>query len=399
MSDPSDRTQSPTGRSGAPSRQSRDVGPPESAVTGSIEAPREAAAYEVGGINIDQLALALAERLKPAEAERPMLGELAEAWFDSIKSKRVAPGNERALLDHLRPLYLDDEASLTVAAVRELLEQLASDGYSPTTVNKVRGAGKHVIEHAQAEKRWIGPNPFALVRRLREPQRQYELLSLAELARVQEQLSPPRRREFRVCLHLGLRPGELFALHREDLDLEAGTLHIHRSHGRNQTKTGTERTIPVHPACAGDLLEASLTSTSQLLLFPDETGDRQRFDTKLTRALRTAMSKAGVGIERVVYKCRRRGCEAEDIAVSTDIITPRDCGACGMRLWPVPEVRPVRWYDLRHICATLHHQHRADDLIVARALGHSVPGGTTKRIYTHPTMDDFRRELTKWRLS
>ena len=396
MSDPIDRRVTPTWRGGAPSQSSSDVGPPESAVTGSIEVPREAAAYEVGGINVDQLALALAERLRPAEVERPMLGELAESWFESIKGKRVAPGNERGLLEHLKPLYLDDESTLTVAAVRELLERMLEAGYSPTTVNKVRGAGKHVVEFAQARKVWSGPNPFALARRLREPQRQYELLTLAELARVQEHLAPPRRREMRVCLHLGLRPGELFALQRDDLDLEAGTLRIHRSHGRDQTKTGTERTVPVHPACAGDLLEASLVSTSALL-FPDESGQRQRFDTKLTRALRTAMGKAGVGIDAVVYKCRRRGCEADDVRVSTDVVTPRDCAACGMRLWPVPEVRPVRWYDLRHICATLHHQHRADPTIVARALGHSI-SGTTQRIYTHPSMDDARRELTKWRL-
>lgn len=396
MSDPTGRRVTPTWRGGAPSRPSSDAGPPESAVTGSIEAPREAAGYEVAGINVDQLALALAERLRPAEVEHAMLGELAEAWFDAIKTKRVAPGNERALLDHLRPLYLDDEASLTVAAVRALLEGLLERGYSPTTVNKVRGAGKHVVEHAQAAKRWSSPNPFALCRRLREPQRQYELLTLGELARVQEHLTPPRRREMRVCLHHGLRPGELFALQRDDLDLEAGTLRIHRSHGRDTTKTGTERTVPVHPACAGDLLEALLASSSELL-FPDEAGRRQRFDTKLTRALRTAMGRAGVGIERVVYKCRRRGCEADDVVVVTDVVTERDCAACGMRLWPVPEVRPVRWYDLRHICATLHHQHRADPLIVARALGHSV-SGTTQRVYTHPAIEDMRRELTRWRL-
>lgn len=358
-----------------------------------VESPRD-----YGGIDIDQLALALVEKMRGPEPERPMLGELAETWLAHIAPRRVAPDNERRLVAHLRPLFLEDEASLTVGAVVALLDSLERGGLSPVTVNKVRACGKHLIEHAQAHRRWSGPNPFALARRKREPLRKYELLTLDELARVEKKLAPELRRLFRVALHLGLRTGELFALRREDVDFDAGTVRVHRSHGRDQTKTGPERLLPIHPACAGELLEASLLAPSpSSILFPASTGERRRADTKLTRALRTAMAAAGVGVVAVTYKCRRRWCDAPPERHEESTVRRLSCARCGMRLWAVPEVRRVRWYDLRHMCATFHHQAGADEVCVALALGHSLHG-TTHSVYTHPSLDTMRRELHRWRV-
>lgn len=409
MSDPDRRKETLTRRGEWASSEQGDVRPLESAVTGFLAARREQLApLDIGGIDIDQLALALAERLKPAEpepVELPMFGELGHEWHASIKSLRVSPIHEKIHLGHLTPLFLEDEETLTVGAVREVLEDLIEAGLSPSTVNKVRATGRHVVDFALATKRWSGPNPFDLTRRFREPEREYQLLTLAEIALVLAALPPGRVGLFRVCLLTGARPGEVFALQKDDVDFDAGTIHIHRSHERGETKTGTERLIPIPPGCAGDLLEASLrelrdeagNAIATELLFPDDEGELQRRDTKLTRVLRTAMAKAGVGIESVTYKCRRRGCDAQPEIHEADQVEKLDCMRCGMRLWPVPEVRPVRWYDLRHICATLHHAAKADEVCVAKALGHSIKGMTRGR-YTHPTIEMMRVELSKWRL-
>ena len=113
MSDPRDRKPERAGRSASPSLWEDDVSPLESVVgeylEGERKAPRKVSPLEVGGIDVDQLALALAEKLKPQEAELPMLGELADAWFRSIEGKRVVPAREAVLMGHLRPLFLDDE--------------------------------------------------------------------------------------------------------------------------------------------------------------------------------------------------------------------------------------------------------------------------------------------------
>lgn len=400
MSDQDRKTLALTGRGESASAPQAGEVPLEHHVdgeSGRIEAPRSTAAYAASGIDVRQLALELAEYMKPAVVELPMFGELADAWYQAIAPIRVSPIGEAILLTHLRPLYLDDEASMTVGAISELMGKLIDDGYSPSTVNKVRGTGKRVIDHAMASKRWTGPNPFALARRKREPERTYEMLTLEELGRVQAKLAPDRRRMFRVALHLGLRTGELLSLRKEDVDFELGTVRIHRSHARDVTKTGKERTIPLHPACAGDLLEASLASSSEII-FAAEGGELQRHDTKLTRALRSAMALAGVAITSVTYKCRRRYCHAApEVHEGVDAVEKLYCQSCEMRLWPVPEVREVRWYDLRHMAATFHHAARADEVCVAKALGHSIQG-MTRSIYTHPTPEQMRAELTKWRL-
>lgn len=404
MSDRSDRPSTLTGRGELPSQPSRlDAEPPGLNVDGEvaegrIEAPRAIAAYAtaLAGIDIKQLALALAEHLKPVEVERPFFGELAGQWLEHIRPKRVAPGNEERLLRRLKPLFLEDELSLTAMKVAELLEQQTD--YSASSKNKLRGAGRLIVEWAQASQRWDRPNPFGLVRRQKEGRRKYELLNLEELYKVQLHLRVDRLREFRIALHLGLRPGELMGLRVEDIDFVNNVVHVRVSRDRDTTKTGEPRDIPLHPAVHIDLLDACVAAKGELVFGHRFDGSMQSQDTKLTRILRTAMVKAGVGVLGADYKCRRKGCGHTELRLG-----PIDgrrkfwCPKCEFRLLAVPIVREVRWYDLRHSCATLHHEHGADRVCVALAMGHSLEG-ITEEIYTHPTPWKMSIELSKWKL-
>jgi hypothetical protein len=54
---------------------------------------------------LDQLALALAQRLAPPKPVEQPFGELAAAWLQRIKLRRVDPENERRHLAHLGPLW------------------------------------------------------------------------------------------------------------------------------------------------------------------------------------------------------------------------------------------------------------------------------------------------------
>lgn len=397
MSDPADRKPSRTGR-GAPPPEPRGSGevPPELGVTGSIEARREAAPYVVGGIDVDQLALALFERMRPPEPELPMFGELAEAWLEHIRPRRVEPANEERLVRRLLPLFLEDEHSLTAAAVAELLEQQVD--LSPSTRNKLRGVGRLIVNWAQAGHRWSRPNPFGLVRRQKEARRRYELLSLPELARVQVHLREDRQRLFRCALHLGMRPGELMGLRVSDIDFPGKTIHVRVSRDRETTKTGVARDIPLHPAVEADLLDACVEAKGELVFGHRLDGSLESQNTKLTRILRTAMAKADVGVLGADYKCRRAGCGHEERHLGPiDRRRRKYCPRCDFKLWPVPLVRAVRWYDLRHMAATLHHEHGADRVCVAIALGHSLDG-ITEEVYTHPTPEKMFAELTRWKL-
>lgn len=341
---------------------------------------------------IGQLALQLAPLLR-APVSPWTFGEIAEEWLKAIRPKRVDPANESRAIARLACFRGDTEATLLAGRVEEVLERLALHGrLAPATINKVRSAGRLAIDFAAARGWWLKPNPFALARRQKEHRKPFVTLTLEELARIQAKLRPDRRRQFRVALHLGLRTGELFALRKEDIDFNAGVIRVRRSHGRDTTKTGKPREVPLLPAIAGDLLEATQASTSDLV-FADSTGKRQRHDTKLTRVLRTAMVAANVRIESTAYHCRR--CRTR--VVEQGAPAARECPQCSMRLWPVPQPMAVRWYDLRHMCATLHHHHGADELCVSLALGHSVKG-TTKAIYTHPSPAKMIAELSRWEL-
>lgn len=398
MSDP-DRRKSPLTGRGEPSSQSLrlDAEPPEYDVgEGCIEVRREVAALELGGINIDQLALALAERLKPVEVERPFFGELAEGWLEHIRGKRVAPGNEVRLLRRLKPLYLEDERTLTAQMVADLIDAQAD--YSASTKNKLRGAGRKIVEWAQASQRWDKPNPFALVKREKEGRRKYELLTLEELFKVQLHLRADRLREFRVALHLGLRPGELMGLRVEDIDFTNNIVRVRVSRDRDTTKTGTTRDIPLHPAVHVELLDACVEAKGELVFGHHLDGTLQSQNTKLTRILRTAMVKADVGVLGAVWKCRRQGCGHSETRLGpVDRRRRFYCPQCDFRLLAVPMVREVRWYDLRHMCSNFHHEAGADRVCRKIAMGHSLDD-ITDEVYTHPTMSTMAVQLSKWKL-
>lgn len=401
MSDQRGRKSPLTGRGESASELFSEYRPPELQVgeRRCVEPSGEQSSYVLDFSNsegIEQLALALAERLKPKPVEKPFFGELVEEWLQYIAPRRVCPENEQRLSRRLVPLFLETEETLTAAMVSDLLEGDAD--LSASTRNKLRGVGRMIVDYATAKQTWLRPNPFALVKREKEGRRKYELLSLDELYRVQFHLLPHRLRLFRCALHLGMRPGELMGLRIEDVDFVNNVIHVRRSRDRNETKTGTERTIPLHPAVQVDLLDACTEATGGLVFGHRIDGSMQSQNTKLTRILRTAMVAADVGVLGADYVCRRKGCKHIETRLGpVDRRRRLRCPKCEMKLWPVPLVRPVRWYDLRHICATLHHDNGADDLCVSLALGHSLSEETTtKKTYTHPSNEKMLTELTRW---
>jgi hypothetical protein len=139
-----------------------------------------------------------------AAAELPIFGELALAWLRYVQPTRVDPAGEQRQVGYLRRLFLETEETLTGFKVEVLIKDLReARGFGATWLNKIQATGRRVVRHAQKQGLWTKPNPFAVAERQKEEPREYELLTLLELARVQRHLVPAKRRLFRVALHTG----------------------------------------------------------------------------------------------------------------------------------------------------------------------------------------------------
>lgn len=208
-------------------RTSRAVSPRDIQVSRLIE--------QFGQLQL-QLTEALTARSDPQRITSQTFGEACAAWLEAVK-KRPNYANDERLARCLAPLHHFDVDTLSEAEVQAFLLRLL-DSRAPQGVNRVKSTGAQILSFAIDRHRWPGPNVFAKTRRLIEPERTYYSLTTDELLRVQAMLRPDRRLEFRVALHTGMRPGELFGLHKCDVDLHAGVIHVRRSHGRGTTKTG-----------------------------------------------------------------------------------------------------------------------------------------------------------------
>lgn len=346
--------------------------------------------------SIDRLTERIAAKLNPKSST--VFGVLVALYLAALRERGANATDQDWQTRQLWPLTEETESTLTAEKIRALFGLLESEGFSPVSINKVRSGGKLTIDHASRVGKWHGPNPFELTKRLKQPKKKRELLTLDELRRVERGFVDPKwRRMFRVAVMTAMREGELFALEVGDLDFNSGTITISRSHENGTTKTGVARTIPMHYAIESDLLAARRETQARggTLLFPNPSGEIWSANTKVCQRLRAAMVRAGVGIVEVEYKCRRSGCTHvnEPTPPPSQI---RYC-QCGFKLWPAPAVRPVRWYDLRHICCTLHEEHGVPVLYRALLLGHELKN-VTDGVYTHPTLERQRAELSKWSL-
>jgi integrase len=393
MSVPDRRTSSLAGRSESPSRaSSSDAVPPEQQVeSGEVRFRGEEAQsektvrFEEG--QLEQLATLLAVRMSAPKA-RWTLGELASKWLSSVR--RVRLQDEQRNVVQLKPLWGLKEDDLTVEKISDWFTQLLAMSFNPISVNKYRCAGRLVIRLAQANGQWGPINPFDLVPRLKEPKRKYETLNLEQLRALVPHLREDHARMVRITVALGLRTGELFALQRGDVEFNTGVVFVRRSHARDTTKTGVNRTLPLLNCIAGDLLDLvrEAREANRELLFPGTDGGLRRADTKMSRVLRTALGKAGI-VEGYTFTCRHKGCEWKmEFAGACDDM---ECPTHEWKAWRTPKVKKVRWYDLRHSSATLHRLAGADRLAVKLLLGH---GSDVDEIYLHMGADWVRRQLS-----
>ena len=151
-------------------------------------------------------------RTSPARPGLPTFIELAEDWLSTEGARLVRPEDARKHVEHLKQIWKFNELELKPAIIKNALFALLkpAGALSPTTVNKILGAGRRIVREAQFNERWGGKNPFDLVRRLKQSKPVTRALTLAEARAMLPHLREDRRREALTLLYLGLpRPGEM----------------------------------------------------------------------------------------------------------------------------------------------------------------------------------------------
>jgi len=206
---------------------------------------------------------------------------------------------------------------------------------------------------------------------------------------------------FAAAVFTGAREGELCGLRKTDVDLSARQVTFARSWGRQTTKSGKARTVPIHPELE-PFIRAALDASPSALVFPRPDGGMMSEETDFSGVLRRALGRAGL-VTGYRHVCRARvnaagvrdrtapRCEHAEAAPDRGL---RRCPVHGDKLWPVAQVRPIRFHDLRHTCASLLLQSGVTLPTVSRILGHADVRLTLDR-YGHLAPEFMRAELEK----
>jgi integrase len=164
-----------------------------------------------------------------------------------------------------------------------------------------------------------------------------------------------------TAIYTGMRKGELFALQKSDVDFDAGLI-----------------------------LKRAIAASSSELVFPAEDGSMLPKHTKLEEVLRRAMRRAGL-VTGYVYKCRREGCGHREASLDANL---GRCVKCRFKLFPVGEVRKIRFHHLRHTTASLLLMSGADLAAVQRIMRHQDPRLTTE-VYGHLSTNYLKKEIER----
>jgi len=340
------------------------------------------------GRELDRKATFQRAGLEPLERPPALtFGELLD-WYEAHFARTLKSRSDLLLARrHLRPalgqLALVD---VTAARIDEVLSSKAEE-LSAKTLNNLRAFVQAVFSRAIQRKLWNGPNPAKEVPRRKVPRRIPAFLRPEEVTALLAHLEPEWRGFFATAVYTGMRRGEVAALEKRDVDLEAGTITVTRSWTSDTTKGGRARVIPIHPELRPYLVEAMRKSPSALV-FPRPDGSMHRMDTNLCARLRAALNRAHL-VEGWLLKCRR--CGHRRTSETPDAVP---CPHCSFRLWPSPIPRKLRFHDLRHTTATLLLKAGVPLAVVQRILGHQSPQ-LTADVYGHLDVADLRAGIEK----
>jgi integrase len=316
--------------------------------------------------------------------------ELMEWWIGKFLTKARSDTGASSIRRHIIRSSLGSTLLTDVTPGKiDLFLAGKESVLSARSVNHLRGYLSRAFTMARRMERFPRANPVADVPKRKVVKRLPDYLRPTEVPPLLASLTPKWKNLFATAIYTGMRKGELFALRKSDVDFEAGLVLVGRSHDRDVPKGGRVDAIPINTELLIYLHRAIAASTSELV-FPAEDGRMLPRHTKLEEVLRRAMRRAGL-VTGYVHKCRRQGCGHREAAPDGNL---RRCAKCNFKLFPVGEVRKIRFHHLRHTTASLLLMSGADLAAVQRIMRHQDPRLTTE-VYGHLSTNYLRKAIER----
>jgi integrase len=322
----------------------------------------------------DKLVEALANRAQGLvfDAGALTVGEYLDRWLKDVRDTVRKSTHERyeyAIEPHIKPaLGRIKLKGLNPAQVRWFYRERLDSGLAPATVHKL-----HVVLHKALKAAMVdGLIPRNAAAGLKLPKitrEEIDPLTEEEARRLLESVRGDRLEALYVlALHTGMRQGEILALKWDDVDLEGGILRVRRT----LTKVGKSY-VTGEPKTKKSRRTIRLT-----------TGAVDALRAHLVRQLEE-MEHAGSLYQPGGFV----------FATETGtIINPSNLRNRSLKpLLKAAKLRPVRFHDLRHTCATLLLSKNVNPKIVSEMLGHASIA-ITFDIYSH-LMPDMQEKAAK----
>jgi transposase len=262
--------------------------------------------------------------------------------------------------NHLVPVFGNKNA-VTESELQEFVLQKLNDGLSQKTVKDILVVLKMIYRYG------VKHNYLLFVDwNIRFPTEQrshgIEVLTKEHQRKLMNHLEQNftfRNLGILICLHTGLRIGELCALTWNDIDLDTGTIHVRRTLERIYIIDGGKK-------------------HTELLLGSPKTKNSIR-DIPITKPLQKVLRPLKKVVNANYYVLTNEATPTE----------PRTYRSYYRKLMEELHLPFIKFHGLRHSFATRCIESKCDYKTVSVLLGHSNIS-TTLNLYVHPNMDQKR---------
>jgi integrase len=264
---------------------------------------RDAEAFE------REVRAAIAAGTYGATKQRDTFSEFAGLWLETHVAVECAPttynDREGILRNHLKPFFgemkLDQIGTFEIVRFKAHQQRKTrSNGnrqLSDRTINNHLGILSAMFNHAVEWEKLDSAPKVKLIKIKHSDKPKFDYLNFGETQRVIEAADPELRPMFIVGFKTGLRPGELFAVRWEDVDLVQKRMCVQRTYTKRRfgpTKGGRGRHVPLTNEAMAALRQIEKRSKLRgNLVFSDADGEPFTIST-FRRVLKRACRKAGV---------------------------------------------------------------------------------------------------------